>query len=149
MTPTCEEIVPCRSASHAGRERVWGSCGEREQKFGVAGLINQARRLCLSFLSELSPSQVSFYRGGRGRKELQAVRTCSGGGRNIIIYTIQTSPADARVGRRHRESSRGSPERRGTGPRTHRATTKHPPTLVWGEGVLEIQQDGTCAEQYV
>ena len=115
----------------------------------VAGLINQARRLCLSFLSELSPSQVSFYRGGRGRKELQAVRTCSGGGRNIIIYTIQTSPADARVGRRHRESSRGSPERRGTGPRTHRATTKHPPTLVWGEGVLEIQQDGTCAEQYV
>ena len=38
----------------------------------VAGLINQARRLCLSFLSESTPPPPSFYfdRGGRGRKEL-------------------------------------------------------------------------------
>ena len=49
MTPPGEGIVPCRPASHAGRERVRGSCGERGQKLAVAGLINQARRLCLSF----------------------------------------------------------------------------------------------------
>ena len=71
--PTRKGIVPCRSASHAGHERVWGSCGERGQTLVVAGLINQARRLCLSFLSESTPpppSSFSFDRGGRGRKEL-------------------------------------------------------------------------------
>ena len=50
--PIREEIVPCKSASHAGRDRVWGSCGERGQRLGFAVLINQAKGLCHSFLSE-------------------------------------------------------------------------------------------------
>ena len=33
-TLTREGVVPCRPASHAGRERVLGSCGEREHKLG-------------------------------------------------------------------------------------------------------------------
>ena len=57
-TPTREGIVRCRPASHAGRERVWGSCGERGQTLGavVAGLVNQARGLSLSFSFRSHPS---------------------------------------------------------------------------------------------
>ena len=50
-TPTREEIVLFRPASHAGRERFWGPCGERGQKLGSRWVINQARRFCLSFFA--------------------------------------------------------------------------------------------------
>ena len=49
-TPTLEEIVPCRPASHAGRERVWGSCGERGQKFG-SRWVGQPSQEVVPFLS--------------------------------------------------------------------------------------------------
>ena len=49
-TPTLEEIVPCRPASHAGRERVWGSCGERGQKFG-SRWVDQPSQEVVPFLS--------------------------------------------------------------------------------------------------
>ena len=64
----------------------------------------------------------------------QAARTSSWGVRKIFIYITQTSSAEAYVGPRHRESRGGSPRRRGTGPRTHRATTKDPPPMIMGGG---------------
>ena len=72
-----------------------------------------------------------------GRRPRTGCENTQRGGRKLIVYIIQTSAAEAYVSRRHRESRRGSPERRGTGPRMHRALT----TIDYGDG-LEIQQDG-------
>ena len=75
--PTREGTVLCRSAIHAGRGRVWYSCGERGQRFVVAGLINQARRLCLSFLSESTPFSLRAREGQFTDKTLAGRRDYS------------------------------------------------------------------------
>ena len=59
-----------------------------------------------------------------------------------MVNMIQTSAAEASVGRRHRESRRGLPQRHGTGPCMHRASTEDLPPLIMEGGLLEIQQDG-------
>ena len=48
--PTREGIVLCKSAIHAGRERVWGSCDERGQKFG-SRWVNQPSQEVVPLLS--------------------------------------------------------------------------------------------------
>ena len=54
-----------------------------ERSYVVAGLVNQARRLCRSFLSESTLTSSSFSLdngGGGGRKELLLLRLgCIGG----------------------------------------------------------------------
>ena len=47
-TPTREGFVPCSPANHAGRERVWGSCGERGQKVGIRW-VGQTTQEVVSF----------------------------------------------------------------------------------------------------
>ena len=61
-TPIREGIVPCRPASHAGRERVWGSSGERGQKLG-SRWVDQPSQEVLPFLSIRipPPAPSSFY----------------------------------------------------------------------------------------
>ena len=49
-TPTREGIVPCRPASRAGRERVWGQCVERGQTLG-SRWVEQPRQEVAPFLS--------------------------------------------------------------------------------------------------
>ena len=52
----------------------------------------------------------------------------------IIVYITKNSVAEEHGSGRSRESRRGSPRRRGTGPCTHRAKTKDPPPLIMGKG---------------
>ena len=74
-TPICGGIVPYRPASHAGRERVWGSCGERGQKFG-SRWVDQPSQEAMPFPSiriYSPPTPLKFFdRGGRGRKEIRS-----------------------------------------------------------------------------
>ena len=65
-------VVPCRPASHAGREQVWGSGGERRQMSG-GRCVDQANQEVVSFLCIRiipPPSFKCFFRQGKGRKEL-------------------------------------------------------------------------------
>ena len=69
-SPTREVIVPCRSASHAGRKRVWGSHGERGQKFGSCWVDQPSQEVVLFLSIRIPTPKFSFDRGRRGWKEL-------------------------------------------------------------------------------
>ena len=65
LTPACEGIVPCRPASHAGRERVWGSCGERGHKLGSRWVDQRSQEVVPFFSIRTPPPPKFFFRQGR------------------------------------------------------------------------------------